>query len=128
MSDKYKTDSEDAQKKCAKEGLKEIKVALDEMRLAGFDVLYGDKLPDWVHPGTVAGFRRLLDDGQKDVRWIYKFHKVQGRAAASFCAPEGYTGWSVGDPTEPLGMDECLDKISKWLKTGVWNEEEQETD
>lgn len=92
-----------------KEALQEVKTALDEMRLAGFDVIYGDRLPEWAHEATVAGFRRKLDNGRFDVKWLY-----------NFVSYEGVTGWTTGDPMESMELDACLSVLSRWFQTGEW--------
>ena len=103
------------QKARIEKAFNEVETALKEMRLAGFDVIYGDKLPDWAHEGTVAGFRKKLDNGRFDVRWLFNFENYQG-----------VTGWSTGDPIVEMELDACLERITGWLQGEEWETGDEE--
>jgi hypothetical protein len=103
------------QENAAREALKEVKTALDEMRLAGFHVIYGDKIPEWAHPGSVGGVRRQMEDGRYDVRWIYYFLQPLN----------GIKGWSCGDPFKSMPRDECIEKLVRWATDGEWDDPEE---
>ena len=89
--------------------IKEAKLPMKEMKLAGYDILSFEELKmehAWVHPATVAWCR-------KDGRSLFLYYFGPGDMIPEV-RPE--PGWYVGDPPMPMELEEAVPHMRDWFE------------